>query len=47
VKLEKKLEENSFILANLDASGFFRVNYDENNLNRIISQLLKDNEVII
>jgi aminopeptidase N len=44
--LEKKLDEKSFLLANLDAFGFYRVSYDEPNLNKIIDQLNRNHEII-
>jgi hypothetical protein len=44
--LEKKLDEKSFLLANLDAFGFYRATYDEVNLNKIIDQLNKNHEII-
>jgi hypothetical protein len=45
IELESKLEKDDFILANLDAHGFYRINYDENNWNLISKQLLKDVKV--
>ena len=36
---ENRIEKDNFVLANLDVSGFYRVMYDENNLNLIILQL--------
>lgn len=40
-----QIDENSFILANLDLAGFYRVNYDEENWNKIIKQLDSNTEV--
>jgi len=40
-----EIDENSFILANLDLAGFYRVNYDEENWNKIIKQLDTNKEV--
>lgn len=39
------MEENGYLLANLDVLGFYRVNYDENNWNMIKDQLLKNHQV--
>ena len=39
------LNGNDFILANLEVSGFYRVNYDESNWEKLISQLLNYKEV--
>jgi hypothetical protein len=36
---QDRLEKDNFILGNLDVSGFYRVMYDENNLNMIMLQL--------
>ena len=40
------LNNADFILANLEVSGFYRVNYDSNNWDKIISQLKTSHEVI-
>jgi hypothetical protein len=40
-----EIDETSFILANLDLAGFYRVNYDEENWNKIIKQLYANREV--
>ena len=40
-------DDDSFILANLDFSGFYRVNYDENNWMLIIKQLKTNKQVRI
>ena len=45
IKLPRELNQNSFILANLDGFGFFRVNYDENNWNMILEQLSRNRQV--
>jgi hypothetical protein len=45
IKLNQKIDSKSFILANLDVSGFYRVNYDLENWNKIISQLLINHKV--
>ena len=47
IELENKLEKNDFVLANLDAHGFYRINYDDKNWNLISKQLLKDVKVFI
>ena len=33
------MKSNNFILANLDASGFYRTNYESDNWKKIIEQL--------
>lgn len=45
IKLPRELNQNSFILANLDGFGFFRVNYDEHNWNMILEQLSRNRQV--
>jgi len=42
---EKVLADDEFILANLNSIGFYRVNYDKENWNRIIKQLLTKKDV--
>ena len=44
--MEKKLEEKSFLLSKLYEIGFYRFNYDEANLNKIIDQLNRNHEII-
>ena len=39
------MKSNNFILANLDVAGFFRVNYEPDNWNKIIEQLNKRKDV--
>ena len=44
IALNKKINDDDFIIANLDMAGFYRINYDENNWKLIIEQLAKDHE---
>ena len=37
--------ENEFVVGNYEAFGYYRVNYDEKNWKRIVSQLNDDFEV--
>uniref|UniRef100_A0A4W3JRV3 Aminopeptidase n=1 Tax=Callorhinchus milii TaxID=7868 RepID=A0A4W3JRV3_CALMI len=37
---------NQWILANINVTGYYRVNYDENNWKNLLSQLEKDHKVI-
>ncbi|CAF0929907.1 unnamed protein product, partial [Brachionus calyciflorus] len=46
IKLEHEADNSTFILANMDAFGFFRINYDEFNWNRIKNQLLTNFKAI-
>ncbi|RNA03939.1 Aminopeptidase N, partial [Brachionus plicatilis] len=46
IPLGEELENKSYILANLDAFGFYRVNYDDSNWNLIMKQLLKNHKSI-
>ena len=46
IQLPTSLKNDEFILANLDVSGFYRVNYDTANWNKIIQQLNNKKEVI-
>jgi hypothetical protein len=39
VELTKELDNETFIIGNLDMSGFYRVNYDEENWHLIAQQL--------
>lgn len=39
------MENDNFLLANLDMSGFYRVNYDESNWNLIAQQLANNKDV--
>ncbi len=39
------MKNRDYILANLEFSGFYRVNYDSNNWNAIIKQLIDNHEV--
>lgn len=41
-----KVSKNEWVLANLNMSGYFRVNYDLGNWERLISQLESDHQVI-
>lgn len=46
LKLEKEFDEESqFILGNIELSGFYRVNYDNENWKRIIDQLKSNKDV--
>ena len=45
IKLEKELNDDQFIIANLDMAGFYRVNYDFNNWKLIAKQLLTNRDV--
>jgi hypothetical protein len=47
VKPSQEFDEGSFILANLDFSGFYRVNYDKENWDMIIKQLKTNKKVHI
>ena len=47
ISTERVLSEDDFILGNLDVSGFYRVNYDINNWNLIIKQLLINKDVML
>lgn len=39
------IDSKSYLLANLDVSGFYRVNYDNENWNKIIKQLSSNHKV--
>ncbi|XP_016324322.1 aminopeptidase N [Sinocyclocheilus anshuiensis] len=41
-----KVSKNEWVLANLHVSGYFRVNYDLGNWERLLSQLKSDHQVI-
>ena len=45
VKLDKELNNETFIIANLDMSGFYRVNYDDENWMMIAKQLMANHKV--
>ncbi len=45
MKPSNELDENSFLLANLDFSAFYRVNYDKENWKLIIKQLDTNDKV--
>jgi hypothetical protein len=45
VQFGKPLADDEFVLANLRASGFYRINYDNHYWNRIIKQLLTKKDV--
>ena len=45
MKLSEPLDSHSYLLANLDVSGFYRINYDTNNWNKITMQLLSNHKV--
>ena len=40
------MNDTSFLIANLDVNGFYRINYDTDNWNKIIYQLSINKEVI-
>ena len=43
--LPKELNDDQFIIANLDMAGFYRVNYDLENWKLIAKQLLTNRDV--
>ena len=45
IELAKPLGENDFILANIQAMGFYRINYDEENWEKIVKQLINKKDV--
>lgn len=45
ITLNDNLKDNQFVLANLDAFGFYRVNYDDDVWTKIINQLKNYREV--
>ncbi len=47
VELPKELDNETFIIGNLDMSGFYRVNYDEDNWHLIAKQLAMNLKVIL
>lgn len=47
IQLNKALADDEFILANLRAAGFYRVNYDNHFWDRIIKQLKTNKDVRI
>uniref|UniRef100_A0A673LW79 Aminopeptidase n=1 Tax=Sinocyclocheilus rhinocerous TaxID=307959 RepID=A0A673LW79_9TELE len=44
--LQKSVSKDEWVLANLHVSGYFRVNYDLGNWERLLSQLESDHQVI-
>jgi hypothetical protein len=46
IELKKPLTSDGFILGNLDASGYYRVNYDSKSWENIIKQLKTNKDVI-
>uniref|UniRef100_A0A4W3K4Z7 Aminopeptidase n=1 Tax=Callorhinchus milii TaxID=7868 RepID=A0A4W3K4Z7_CALMI len=44
---EMKVTGNQWILANINVTGYYRVNYDENNWKNLLSQLEKDHKVSV
>ena len=46
IQLQKPLTADGFVLANLDVSGFYRVNYDEKSWENIAQQLVDNKNVI-
>jgi hypothetical protein len=47
VRFDKPLGNDDFILGNTRVSGFYRVNYDDDNWNKIIRQLATKKDVYI
>jgi hypothetical protein len=47
VTLSKPLNEDDFILGNTRVSGFYRVNYEDDNWNKIIEQLQSQKDVCL
>jgi aminopeptidase N len=47
IELKKPLSNDGFILANLDVSGFYRVNYDKQSWDNIAKQLMNNKDVIL
>ena len=45
IRLNRRLDQSSYLLANLDASGFYRVNYDDSNWQKITDQLIHNKDV--
>ena len=45
IQLKKNLTNDGFILANLDVSGFYRINYDEQSWDNIVKQLNNNKDV--
>lgn len=45
INLPANTDQNSWIIGNLQHTGFYRVNYDANNWNRLIEQLNTDHRV--
>ena len=45
IKLDKELKNDTYIIANLDMSGFYRVNYDDSNWLQISKQLHANHRV--
>ena len=45
IPLNDELTKDKFLIANLDAAGFYRVNYDEESWRKISKQLLNHKEV--
>ena len=46
IQLSKPLADDGFILGNLEAAGFYRVNYDAKSWNNIVQQLNTKRDVI-
>ena len=46
VTQESSVQEESWIMANIQGTGYFRVNYDERNWQLLSGQLLSDHQVI-
>lgn len=46
ITLQQPLNQQNFIIANLDVSGFYRVNYEDDNWDAIIRQLSQNKDLI-
>jgi hypothetical protein len=45
IQLKKPLSSDGYILGNLDVSGFYRINYDNQSWNNIAKQLTDNKDV--
>jgi hypothetical protein len=46
ISLKSPLDDKTFVIANLDSFGYYRVNYDQENWNKIKNQLTINYELI-